>query len=295
MHSPVLLLFFHLCFGLTWKKLSKNFPTKTLFAFLASFPHTDAVHCTTVYRQLCYLWFSSPIGPHLEPHLRILETQAWAQHTVSQIWGFEESKWKCLCWRISFPHPTQTELSHPFSYAHLITHQSHSSSVSLWPQYNCIVFLFAGPWMHNQKNSSFLRQDTDRVWCEQPGQSSQLQKHEEESFRQFGTHNGKEEWPRLRPNWRTQFHPERGGGWLEKPHDSRDGITFWCMDRGKYQVHWTQFWLIYYSAMNKTYWNNDCALIMKTVYPQTHQIFQAATKLIQLLFLKNVLILKTLS
>jgi len=119
MHSPVLLLFFHLCIGLTWEKLPKNFPTKTLFAFLDSFPHKDAAHFTIVYRQLCYLWFSSPIGPHLEPHLRILDTQAWAQYTVSQIWGFEESKWKCLYWRILFPHPTQTELSHPLSYAQL--------------------------------------------------------------------------------------------------------------------------------------------------------------------------------
>lgn len=174
MHSPVLLLFFHLCLGVTWEKLSKNFPTKTLFAFLASFPRTDAAHCTIVYRQLSYLWFSSPIGPHLEPHLRILETQAWAKRTVSQIWGFEESKLKCLCWSILFPHPTQTEVSHPFVYAQLITHQSHNSSVSLWPQYNRVVSLFAGPWMCNQKNSSFLRQDTDRVRCEHTGQSSQL-------------------------------------------------------------------------------------------------------------------------
>lgn len=160
----------------------------------------------------------------------------------------------------------------------LITHQSHNSSVSLWPQYKCIVFLFAGPWMCNQKNISFLRQDTDGGWCEHTGQSSQLQKHEEESFRQSGTHHGEEEWPRICPDWRTQFHPERGGGWLEKPHDSRDGITFRCMDRGKYQGHWTQFWLNYYSAVGKPYWNNDCALIMKTVYLQTQKIFQAVTK-----------------
>jgi hypothetical protein len=56
------------------------------------------------------------------------------------------------------------------------------------------------------------------------------------------------------------------------------------MDRRKYKGHWTLFWLIYYSAVSKTYWNNDCALIIKNLYPQTHQIFQAVTKVIQLLF-----------